>query len=343
MNLRKIVLSIALATSVVASVQAQDVHFTQFNLSPLTINPAFTGMHNGLWRANAIYRNQWNSVTVPYDTRGVSLDAPLYRGVGANTYLGGGIEFFSDKAGDGNLMNNTVMASVAYHKAFGEMENMALSFGMQGGFVQKSIDLSRLYFADQFSNGGFQPGTSKELLANRINTYIANAGLAWSQKLGSRFSYTLGGAAYNINQPVETFQKQRNQEVGLGMRYTGQLGMDIKVNDRFQIRPAVLYQSQANASEILSGTEFRYIFQETEIQSVSQAIFLGAWTRLNDSYNITGGVDYKGWRLSFGYDITNSKLTNAAANVNSFEIGLQYIQPNPLDFAGKVFFPCARF
>ena len=41
------------------SLNAQDIHFSQFYASPLTLNPAMTGFVNGDCRAGVIYRNQW--------------------------------------------------------------------------------------------------------------------------------------------------------------------------------------------------------------------------------------------------------------------------------------------
>ena len=47
---------------------AQDIHFSQYYASPMTVNPAYTGMFNGTYRVGANYRNQWASVSVPYKT-----------------------------------------------------------------------------------------------------------------------------------------------------------------------------------------------------------------------------------------------------------------------------------
>ena len=51
----------------VASVSAQDIHFSQFFATPL-LNPANSGRHDGRWRAGLNYRNQWQSVTAPWRT-----------------------------------------------------------------------------------------------------------------------------------------------------------------------------------------------------------------------------------------------------------------------------------
>src|SRR5690606_28754133 len=125
----------------------------------------------------------------------------------------------------------------------------------QGGYTQKSIDLSKLYFGDEFNNGVFQQGTSSEwpgFADNKVNYFTVNAGLSWSQSTGERFGYTIGLSAMNLNQPQESFQKKKNSEVGLGMRYAGQLGAIVYASDKFSLRPGVLYQTQSTASEIIA-------------------------------------------------------------------------------------------
>jgi type IX secretion system PorP/SprF family membrane protein len=326
------------------SASAQDIHFSQFDLSPLTINPAFTGYHNGLYRVNAIYRQQWATVTSPYVTTALSIDAPIAKDIGQDDYLSAGLNIFSDKAGDGNLLNNTMMASIAYHKFFGADANKSLSLGMQGGWSQKSLDLSRLYFGDEFLNGGYNLGTTNELLKNKTSNFLANVGVNWGHKTGEKFAYQIGAAVYNLNQPLESLQKQTaNSQVGLGMRINTQLGAIWSINNRLSLKPAVLYQSQTNASEIITGMEINYIMGSEEVKSVASKLFLGGWTRLGDATIVTGGLEFKGFRAGIGYDLTNSRLTDAVPGANAFEIGLSYTRPNPLDFARRVFFPCARF
>ncbi|HXP51312.1 MAG TPA: type IX secretion system membrane protein PorP/SprF, partial [Bacteroidia bacterium] len=45
-----------------ASSFGQDVHFSQFYESPLTLNPALCGVFNGQIFAEVNYRSQWTSV-----------------------------------------------------------------------------------------------------------------------------------------------------------------------------------------------------------------------------------------------------------------------------------------
>jgi type IX secretion system PorP/SprF family membrane protein len=325
--------------------QAQDVHFTQFDAAPMLVNPAFTGAFSGSWRASGIYRNQWRSVTVPFVTYGVSFDAPLITDLTHDDYLAGGIQLYNDRAGDGNLSNFSGLVSVAYHKFLGENVDKALTLGLQGGYTQKSIDLSRLYFGDEFYNGGFNQGTSQEYpnLNNKVNYFTINAGLGWSHSVGENFGYTIGLGAMNLNQPGESFQKKQNSEVGLGIRYAAQVGAIAYLSEKFSIRPAVLYQTQATATELVAGNEFNLIVGNPEFRSVATAVFLGGWFRSGDAMMVTGGVEWKGFRFGLSYDYNTSTLKSASNGNGGFEISLRYTAPSPLDFARRLVYPCARF
>ena len=341
-------LSLAVAIALTAPVAyAQDIHFTQFDMAPLIINPAFTGMFSGQVRAAAIYRNQWASVTVPYLTYGASVDLPVVIERNGD-YLALGLQLYKDQAGDANLSNFTGMLSVAYHKYFGgEFTGSDLAVGLQGGYAQKSLDLSKLYFGDEFNGGTFVPATSQEYslgLGNSINYYLINAGISFSHRSSDKFSFTLGAAANNINQPNDALEKKQNSQTGLDMRFTGEAGINWQAGYRLSLRPAILYQSQASASEIIIGNEFHYdIGAEPGYSNFSPAVFLGGWYRTGDAAMITAGVEFKGFRIGVGYDYNLSTLNQTSNGNGGFEIAIRYIAPSPLKFAGKRTIPCSRF
>ncbi len=325
------------------SVQAQDIHFTQFDMAPMIVNPALTGAHQGQWRAAGIYRNQWRSVTVPFVTYAASFDTRLVNDLTHDDYLAAGVQVYNDKAGDGNLSNFSSLVSLAYHKFLGQNVDKTLSIGLQGGYSQKSIDLSRLYFGNEFDNGNFNVGTSGDQLNNKVDYFTVNAGLNWSHAVGDRFGYTIGAGAFNLNQPQESLQKRMNSEVGLGIRYAAQAGAVAYLSENFSLRPAVLYQTQATATELVAGNEFHYIVGNSEVRSVATAVFLGGWYRNNDAMMISGGIEWKGFRLGLSYDYNTSSLNTASNGNGGFEIALRYVAPSPLDFARRLVYPCARF
>jgi type IX secretion system PorP/SprF family membrane protein len=330
---------------------AQDIHFTQFEASPLIVNPSFTGGFNGTARVAAIYRNQWQSITTPFSTFAASADAPIVRDLTVDDYLAAGIQFYNDRAGDANLSNTSVLASLAYHKFLGGSSstepNKVLSVGLQGGYTSKSIDISKLYFGDEFVNGVFNPGSGQEYpyLNNKVDYWNVNAGISFSHSTSDRFGYTLGVGANNLTQPRETFstRPERNSELGLSMRYNAQAGAIWYTGERLSIRPGVLYQTQATTYELIAGSEFNYTLGNPEFRSIATSVFIGGWYRNNDAAMITAGVEFKGFRLGASYDYNTSALRDATKGNGGFEISLRYIAPNPLDFARRLIYPCARF
>lgn len=335
----------ALAIGLQLPVQAQDIHFTQFNMSPLIVNPAFTGGFSGQYRVNAIYRNQWQSVTIPFVTYGVSVDAPIVHDLTTDDYLAAGIQLYNDKAGDGNLTNFSGLVSVAYHKFLGAKVDKALTVGIQGGYSQKSIDLSKLYFGDEFIQGIWQPGTSAEhpYLNNKVSYFTINAGISFAHSINENIGYTVGAAAMNLNQPQESFQKKKNSEVGLGMRYAGQAGLIVYFNEKFSIRPGFLYQSQATTTEMIAGNEFHLIVGNPEFRNIATGVFLGGWYRSGDAIMINAGIEWKGFRFGVSYDYNTSDLKAASNGNGGFEISLRYIAPRAIDFARQLVYPCSRF
>jgi type IX secretion system PorP/SprF family membrane protein len=339
--------SLTIALAVTASCAfAQDVHFTQFNATPLILNPAFTGAFSGPIRAAAIYRDQWRSVIggAAYRTYAVSADMPLVRDLSGDDYLAGGIQLYNDQAGDGNLNNFSGMLSVAYHKFLGVTSDKTLSVGLQGGYTSKSIDLSRLYFGNQYKDGNFINPPNQFLNTDPIQYLIVNAGVSFSHAINEKFSYSLGVAGNNLNQPKESIQKKKNSDVGLGMRLSAQAGAILYTGERFSLRPGILYQSQTATSEIILGNEFNYIIGgDPEIRSIATSIFLGGWYRNQDAIMISAGMEHRGVRVGVAYDYNTSDLKTASSGNGGFEIMVRFIGLNPIDAARNLVYPCSRF
>ena len=96
--LRPLVLSLLIFSSFCLS--SQDIHFTQFYMSPLNLNPAMTGVMNCKTRMIANYRNQWAAVLAAnaYNTYSVSYDQKIP--VGREDYFGIGGAFLGGVAGE---------------------------------------------------------------------------------------------------------------------------------------------------------------------------------------------------------------------------------------------------
>lgn len=99
MKFRKLLLISGLLLATVC-VQAQDIHFSQFYMSPTNLNPALTGVMNCNGRFSFNYRSQWQSVlkTNAFNTTSASYDARTP--VGRSDFFGYGLTLWGDQAGD---------------------------------------------------------------------------------------------------------------------------------------------------------------------------------------------------------------------------------------------------
>src|ERR1035437_2225124 len=91
----------------ISAASAQDIHFSQFYMSPLTLNPSTAGAYKDI-NASTNYRQQWQAVSSPYQTFAIAGDMRLLKAKWKSGYLGVGLNVFSDKAGDGSLSTTQV-------------------------------------------------------------------------------------------------------------------------------------------------------------------------------------------------------------------------------------------
>ncbi len=300
---------------------AQDVHFSQFNASPLTLNPALTGKLPCTYRAAINYRNQWNTIPAPYVTYSGAFDAALWKHRLGGDAVGVGMLLMNDVSGDGNLTNMGANISLAYHKALGE--NHILSAGFQGTFVQKNVDINNLIFNSQIDgNGNINPG-SGEPFQGGFNYFDLQAGIHWSAILSDNFSINLGGAYYHILRPVETFLNDNSNR--LDPRYVGHGGVMIGMGDALTLSPSVLYMYQSGAQELNVGSSMTYNME-------SASLFAGLWYRNMDAVIALTGIEVAQFTFGFSYDVTVSGAAKANNHQGAFELSLTYngcVEPKP--------------
>src|SRR5271155_5790433 len=99
--MKKLLFGVSVAIMLAGSALAQDVHFTQYFTSPLTLNPAMTGLVPDDIRFAANYRTQWSSVSPdPYITGTASFDMAMLKGkLPEGDALGIGLLMLYDKSG----------------------------------------------------------------------------------------------------------------------------------------------------------------------------------------------------------------------------------------------------
>lgn len=322
-----------------STLQAQDIHFSQFFNSPLTLNPAQTGNFDGTYRVGLIYRDQYSSVNSPYKTISAGLDWIFPdKGLWEGDAVSVGLMMYNDKSGDGPMSFTDIKASGAYHKALGVDQRVTL--GVQVGYSQKKLDRENLYFADQFDGTSFTNMTSNENLPTTdFSNLDFSVGLQYNALFTDDIAGTVGVTYNHVIPPNESFLNNANNK--LSSRIVAHAESNIRLNEKMTVNPRVLYQFQTKAQEFSIGSDVGYLVENDDFEAT---FYGGAWFRVTGTDAIIPYIagEYKDFRLGLSYDINVSSLSEVSNGRGGFEISLMYIGrivPPPL----TVVVPCLRF
>ncbi|MBI3500516.1 MAG: PorP/SprF family type IX secretion system membrane protein [Bacteroidetes bacterium] len=356
-TLRTSAFAIFLAVGI--SSMAQDIHFSQFMQSPLTVNPALAG--TTVWiRGTAQYRSQWSAVTVPYSTMGASFDikskkrwfkvknmTEKYRQNGENGF-GWGLNVFNDRAGDGHMGTLQFNGSLAYQIFVGQKGMLALGF--QGGLMQRSIDFSQLHWGNQYDatsstgyNSSFDP---KENLSNAhfIVPDLSTGGIYTYKKseryasAGDQMDFTIGAALFHVNQPKYSFLGTGEH---LYMRTVIHGNATIGIpNSRLAIAPGIMVAKQGPNQEIFVGSLFKYSLKEDSKYTgfvKGASISAGGFFRAKDAFVAMMMFDFSSYGIGLSYDINVSGLKAVSTGRGGFEISLHFLNPAPYIYSQASF------
>ena len=321
----------------------QGVHFSQFYNAPMLVNAANTALLPGDdYRLGLNYRTQWSSVPVPYNTFSAFGDCKIggnRENTNHNNWLGIGLAFFNDKAGDGNLSLLQVQGDLAYHLQLSEFT--MISVGLSGATVQRSVNYDNLTFDQQWDGITFNKhianGEKVGIIKTSYYTIGAGGNFAWFPN--ESVYVKLGGGAVNINTPNETFYKSTNT---LGIRPSANLDIMLKTGPVLIVNPAVYYTSLTGASELVAGAQFRILLSSAN--TTHTELILGAYDRLGDAIIGAAGVKIGGVQIMANYDFTMSALSPYNSSYGALEFSIIYQNPygRNKDKMSKQF-SCPRF
>ena len=350
-----------------AALNAQDIHFSQFSQSPLTLNPALAG--TTVWiRAGMIYRSQWRAIhdpgvaATPYSTIGAAFDMKTkkrwirlgnatekYRQADDNGF-GWGVNVFNDRAGDGQMGTLQANASLAYQIYMNEKNMLALGF--QGGIMQRSINFNKLYWGTQYDPtqpsgyntalpadkaiaGGDNSSIVPDLSFGGIYTYKKNERY---MRGGDQLDFTLGAALFHVTQPKYSFlggnEKLYQRLVFHG---TGTAGIP---NTSIAVVPGFMIAQQGPNQEIFVGSLFRYMLREDSRYTgfvKGASISAGGYYRNKDAFIAMMLFEFSVYAVGVSYDINVSGLKTASSGRGGLEITLRFLNPAPFLYSQASF------
>ena len=356
--MKKIITSTAICL-IAFYIQAQDIHFSQFTQSPLTINPANAGTTTWI-RGIINYRNQWNNL-VPYNTFAASFDQKLkkrwaqrerktrtllFKSV-SEKGLGWGINVYNDRAGDGHMGTLQGNFSTAYQVKLASSSMLAA--GLQAGIVQRSINYNGLYWESQYDPtiSNFDQGINAgENFASSHFIYgDFGGGMIYTYKKSERYmrgndqrDIQIGASVFHLNRPkYSLLGGDERLAPRLNVHMNGIIGIN---NTNVALAPGILFSKQGPNREIFVGTLFRYMLKEDSKYTgyvKGAAISLGAFYRNKDAFVVAGLFEFSSYAVGLSYDINTSKLRTATSGKGGLEITLRFLNPAPFLFSKASF------
>ncbi|MEW6467461.1 MAG: PorP/SprF family type IX secretion system membrane protein [Bacteroidota bacterium] len=313
---------------------AQDFHLSQYDAAPLHLNPAMTGLFSGLYRIHAHYRTQWAQVaSKPFQTFQASYDMPLKK------FSVGG-QLMDYKAGAGSYNVFSFLGSIAYDFSVDDADHHHFSFGAQAGFMQKSINFSKLVFENQYtySNGGGFDNTlptGENFPSSGIFLPALNAGLVYYYSRENYFiNPFVGFSAFNLTHPRENFYGNSDR---LPIRYLAHAGAKVNISETIQLQPKVFKMFQTNDRELTFSLMCHYYLKQSDAY-----LILGPTFRMSgimgkkkvydvedDALIVEAGLKYRQyiWRIS--YDLNMSSLNPYTNGRGGLEISVTYTGKRP--------------
>ncbi len=311
----------------------QDLHLTQFYMSPLTLNPALTGVFNGNYRFTGNYRNQWSSVIAnPYETLAGAIE---FSGKSGDfNRIGGGLHILSDQAGSSQLTTNIISGSVSYNFALSRNMDYYISTGLNVSYSEKHINASNLTFGNQYGDAGFDPrsSTGESIFTPKYSYADASLGFLWYHINGKRHNQFLGISLWHVNRPNLAFID--NDLDKLYTKIVAHAGMEFPVSGKADMTPYLLAMKQGPHTELELGTLFKFILEERKGQILGGTNFyIGPFYRIvgnqdvfafSDALILATKLDVGGFTFGLSYDINVSGLVPASASRGGPELAIQY-------------------
>lgn len=300
--------------------KAQDIHFTQWIHAPHSYNPAQLGNFQGDHRFHANYRNQWSSVTVPFETFAFMADS---RKLTKNENFSAGLSALYDVTGDSEFSTTTISAGASYFFKFRKDSLGGIGFAIQPSMTQKKIDLTKLNFDNQFNGNFFDKNLPIGENLNRLSRWYADLAIGTNVRLlaDEKNRIELGFSLYNLLKPKQSFYNE--DPIRLDRRWNGMVKWDHQLNKKIQLQPSALYSRQGTFYSFNLGANIYYDLSSTKF--LTQKVFGGIYARARDAGNLLVGMIHGDWTVAGSYDFNFSTLVPASNFKGGLEIAVIYV------------------
>lgn len=304
----------------IGNTQAQDIHFSQFFETPILRNPSLAGIFTGDVRVQAVYRDQWNSVTNAYRTGSLNAEYKMHIGK-SDDYVTTALQLLYDRAGSVGWVSTHILPTINYHKSLSNQQNRYLSLGFMGGLVQRHFDRTKMTTNSQYDG----QGDGENFPTPQYSYFDGAVGMSFNNQLNSNPDNNMfvGLAYHHFNHPKNSFYRDQNIEVE--PKWVLSSGFRFSVTPESYVTIQADYTRQGGFNEALAGALYGLKLAFDDNDKPLYTIQGGAFLRWNDAFIPVLKLDYHPFSLSISYDANISKLKTSSYGRGGFEIGVSYI------------------
>ena len=318
--------------SCVLGAYSQDVGYSQFYDQPLLRNPALAGIFTGDVRFVGAFRNQWQSVTIPYRTFGLSSEVKMPTNIVPDDNVTIGLQIIKDVAGTSEFSTTQLLPALNYSLPLSGVSNSYLSFAVMGGLMQQRFDPTKLVMNDQFvsgSNGSFSilPSSSQVFNNTSVNYFDLSLGVSYNGVWGEDIDYFLGTGLFHIKNPKVGFFE--GEKIILNKKAAFNFGLSAPTSETDQF---ILYGDyfrqygekfkSVGISTLQVGMMFK---RDLEVVDDDRTSFtLGVLYRWDDAIIPVVQMELSKFIIGASYDVNVSKLVVASQYRGGFELTLSY-------------------
>jgi len=319
LKIKNIIFILLTALMLCSTTFAQDVHFSQFFETPLLRNPSLAGIYTGDVRVQAVYRDQWNSVTNAYRTGSINAEYKMLVGK-SNDFMTGGLQILYDRAGTIGWTTTQLMPALNYHKSLSNDQNRYLSLGFMGGIVQQYFDRSKMTTNSTYDG----LGDGESLTQARFTYADGSVGMSYNSSINDNpnSNYFIGVAYHHFNHPKNSFYENANIKLPSKWVFSG--GFKFEVTEYSYITVQADQSFQNGSSESVAGAMYGLKIGP-DPEKPDYMIHGGLFCRWNDALIPVVKLDYSSFSVVFSYDVNISPLKTSTFGRGGFEMSVSYI------------------
>jgi len=338
MNIRTILVVVAVFCFQGIMKSQDPFHYTYFDMTKVAMNPAFAGSFEGTARVGLLYREQdYGFAFGQFRNPTFYIDVPVIRGFRQQDWIGVGMSYIYDEQlyEEGKVVTIKGFGGISYHLAFDKKAKNVLSIGLASGTSSSYVtDPTITTYSELGTDPNPDPIENSIKVKNPaggssgggggLGSAQLTAGLHFRSYIGKETELNTGVSVANLT----TFRGGRvDESIATGSYSTAPMRFLVygyyktPVADKIKIEPRLFFQYRQPSWDLQVQTLAYFLLNEEKGITLSGGLGYSAVNGLQ----FLLGADIKDFKIGYSFDLNLSDKTQVSGAAGAFELGVAYI------------------